>query len=138
MNRHWSYYDEKTGELSAHQLSGPPSLCPFKNAFPGFVPIEGRYDRFSQRVDLATKQVIDWQPPAPSLEHEWDIASRRWVQHATAAAREARRSAVLAEIQALEATQARAIREAALAYDGAKQRLQALDDQIIKLRAELA
>lgn len=47
------------------------------------------------------------------------------------------RRAVLAEIAALEARQARAVREAALDYPGARERLQEIDQKIAELRKEL-
>ena len=47
------------------------------------------------------------------------------------------RRILLARIHAIEATQDRALREERLGYDGAKQRLQDIDDQIVALRAQL-
>jgi hypothetical protein len=39
----------------------------------------GEYDALSQRVDLITGLVIDYQPPQPSPDHAWDAESRRWL-----------------------------------------------------------
>ncbi len=47
------------------------------------------------------------------------------------------RRAVQAQIDALEARQARALREAALQYPGAAQRLQDIDNAIAALRLEM-
>ena len=44
---------------------------------------------------------------------------------------------VIAQITALESTQHRVVREAALGKAGAAARLQAIDDQIVVLRAQL-
>ena len=45
----------------------------------------------SQRVDLATGDVIDWQPPAPSDTYlatwSWDPEIRRWIAQPTIEAR---------------------------------------------------
>ena len=50
----------------------------------------------------------DWQPPAPSIDHEWDPAIRRWVLSATAQAavqaaraNATRRAEIIAEQQPL-------------------------------------
>lgn len=44
---------------------------------------------------------------------------------------------IKAQIQTIEATQDRAVREAALGMAGAKERLQAIDSQIVVLRLQL-
>lgn len=43
----------------------------------------GRYDHLSQRIDVETGRVIDYQPPRPSERHEWDPATKRWVYRPT-------------------------------------------------------
>lgn len=53
-------------------------------------------------------------------------------------AAERRRLHAQALIEGLEAKQPRALRELALGYDGAKERLDAIDAQIAALRADLA
>lgn len=40
--------------------------------------ILGVYDHLSQRVDLETGAVIDYQPPQPSENHAWNAETRRW------------------------------------------------------------
>ncbi len=41
--------------------------------------LPGAIDYLSQRVDLATGLVIDYQPPQPSINHVWDAAKKRWL-----------------------------------------------------------
>jgi hypothetical protein len=39
----------------------------------------GSYDHLSQKVDVATGEVIAYQPPQPSNNHRWDANTKRWV-----------------------------------------------------------
>lgn len=85
--------------------------------------IEGHHDHRSKRVDVDAGSVIDHEVPADEMERQAAASRRRSAQ---------------AQIDVLERHKMpRAMREHALGYDGAKQRLQALDDQIAALRAEL-
>lgn len=99
--------------------------------------IEGHHDHLSRKVDLATGEVVDHQPPTPSTDHEWNDATKRWQLQAAAQAKHDDRQSALAQIAAIEARQPRAIREAILGYDGAAARLRDIDDQVIALRSKL-
>ena len=44
--------------------------------------VEGHHDHLSERVDLVTGAVVDYQPPQPDADHEWHAASRRWRKRA--------------------------------------------------------
>jgi len=137
--KHFHYYDERTGVLHGDTLAinanaghkeAAAANCP-----PGHKPIEGHFDPLSQRVDVATGQVIDYQPEQPSNDHEWDAQVKRWrLNPEMAAAAEARRT-TLAKIRELEAGQARAVREAVLTGDPT--RLAAIEAQIAELRRQL-
>src|SRR5689334_24997010 len=80
--RHFHYYDRETGEI--HALATVIN-CPTDktdavaaaNAPPGHAPLEGRFDRHSQRVNLSSGCVEDYQPPPPSDDHEWNAATKR-------------------------------------------------------------
>lgn len=70
----------------------------------------------SQRVDLQTRQVVDWQPPAPADDAlrswAWDADVRRWVATPTLAALRAEAiGPVQAEIDSEERRQDRPLRE---------------------------
>ncbi len=41
--------------------------------------LPGAIDYLSQRVDLATGLVIDYQPPQPSINHVWNTEKKRWL-----------------------------------------------------------
>jgi hypothetical protein len=39
----------------------------------------GHYDGLCQRVDVQTGEVVDYQPPRPSPNHDWDEQTKRWI-----------------------------------------------------------
>ena len=114
MNRIWHFYDLSTGLFTGQSFSAAREADLARNTPPGCGACEGVRDPYSQRVDLKTGEVVDWQPPEPSPDHEWDAQTKRWQLSAAAAEREARRAQALARIRALEALQHRALREAVL------------------------
>lgn len=136
MNGKWSFYDLETGLFSGRTFSGPQGCK--ENTPIGHGAHEGQVDHLSQRKDLNTGALVDYQPPQPSPDHEWSADQKRWQLSTAAQQRLIARELALARIAVLEASQHRAIRESALAYDGAKARLQAIDDEIVKLRVTLA
>lgn len=79
--------------------------------------IEGVRDWQSERVDLETGQIIDYQPPAPDDDHEWlhddeqGNRIRRWVLKPEAAERNARQAAAQTRIAELAQKTERAVRE---------------------------
>lgn len=82
----YSFYDLDTGLFSDQQAScGEGGAAVFTP--PGHAAIEGAYDPLSQRVNLLTGQVVDWQPPPPADDElrtwTWDAGSRRWVAQPT-------------------------------------------------------
>jgi hypothetical protein len=136
----YSFYDEITGLFSGRRFSGSERLI-VKSTPAGMRAIEGRFDRLSQRVDIATGAVIDFQPPAPDNDHEWRenvVNGRpRWVKKASVRAAEQRDKAARSRIAELEASQQRAIREHLLGDAAAAQRLRDIDDEIKSLRSDL-
>lgn len=79
MNRWYSHYRLDTGEILAfsEKCLEPPTPAE------GFGILEGTYDHLSQRVDLDTGEVVDWQPDKPAgddyTDHEWDEGAKRWL-----------------------------------------------------------
>jgi hypothetical protein len=142
MSRAFRFYDEVTGVIHERSIvtdTDAVTAAKFAalNAPRGHVAIEGQYDHLSQRVDIATSTVIDYQPPAPSADHEWNTATKRWVVKAAVTARAQAKAAALAQIAVLEAKGIRAGREAQLGMEGAQERLKALDYEIAGLRAQI-
>lgn len=79
IDRWRSYYRLNTGEILAFRdkLVEPMPVPP-----DGIGAIDGAYDHLSQRVDLETGEVVDWQPDKPAgdeyTDHEWDANTKRW------------------------------------------------------------
>jgi len=139
--KHFGFHHRDTGLLHQRTLM-VDDLSPLASATlsapPGHVPIEGVFDHLSQRVEIATGQVVGYQPPQPSADHEWNASTKRWCLTAATVAKQAARQAALARIAALEASQPRTLREAALGHAGALDRLAAIDTEIAALRAALS
>lgn len=114
-------FDQQTGEIK-RVLTLPekaiaanvPDSCGFK---------VGRFDKFSQRVDIATGDVIEHRDEALNAARQREMRER-----------DARR-----RIAALEQAQARPMRELAIDpnNDAAKQRLAAIDSEIAERRKDL-
>jgi hypothetical protein len=98
-----------------------------------YIAIEGHHDTNCKRVDLQTKTVIDYVPPQPSSDHQWNNDTKRWALRTKGHAR----STALMQISVLETKGIRAMREAQLGKLGAQDRLAALEAQIEGLRAVL-
>jgi hypothetical protein len=105
------FFDSKTGlftGVSIHtNLTEPKAVKRFvaENTPSGHGSYIGYVDALSQRMDLASGQIIDYKPPQPSPRHEWNPVTKRWQKQAL------KRSAVLARIADLERGQHRTVRE---------------------------
>jgi hypothetical protein len=105
------FYDAKTGlftGVSIHtNLTEPKAVKQFvaENTPSGHGSYIGYVDALSQRMDLASGQIVDYKPPQPSPRHEWNPVTKRWQKQAL------KRSAVLARIADLEQGQHRTVRE---------------------------
>ncbi len=129
----WSFYRADTGAFTGQTWSGPEMHLEI-NTPAGEVAIRGAYDHLSQRVDVVTGAVVDWQPPQPDSDHEWSAERRRWLKTRAVQEREIAAAAAERAIQAAESAQARAVREALLELlpndSPARQRLQQAEDAI--------
>jgi hypothetical protein len=146
----WACFDVATGEIKDWRFGGSARLASM-NLPQGCVLLLGRFDRLSQRVDIAALRaagaeaepinfVVDYQPPSPGAEYEWDAERRRYrLRRAIALARN-RDAAARQQIDRLESRQHRIIRERLIATlpDGpVKTALVDIDTQIAALRADL-
>jgi hypothetical protein len=136
------FYDETTGILNAscmmiHAQNAKDTAqlnCPAGHKV---IAAASNIDALSQRVDIATGEVIDYQPPQPSADHEWNADRKRWtVKPHIEAAQQARTDALVA-ISRLETQALRAMREALLGQTSAFGRLAILDAQIAELRKNI-
>jgi hypothetical protein len=131
-----SFAHKHTGLLNAIHLTASDYKPVALNTPPDHFEVDGHHDHLSTRVDFATGNVIDYQPPAPSVDHEWNANTKRWVvKAAVVAARDAQKVA-RAQIAKLEAQGVRATREMLLGMAGAHDRLAAIEASIAELRQE--
>lgn len=112
--------------------------------------IQGVFDYLSQRINISTGEVVDYQPPAPDDDDirtwSWTSATKRWTSTPTLAAIKATRSApIIAQLDAIdtklirpagEITQALALGQAI--PTSAATRLTALNAEKAALRQFLA
>jgi hypothetical protein len=132
-----SIYNLETGLFTSVIIAVHDDLLD-ANTPSGHKTLIGRYDHLSQRVDLATGEVVDYQPPQPSSDDEWNAETKRWQLIAAAADRANRHISASEHIGLLEASQHRALREHALGYPGAVDRLKEIDQEIAALRKDLS
>lgn len=134
----WTFYDPETGLFSGRAFKAPNDAALELNTPAGLVAMPGEYDHLSQRVD-ESGEVVDWIPPAPDADHDWNDERKRWaLKPEVAEARQTRRRA-LERIQELELGQLRSVRELLLTpgAQAARAALQAADEEIQALRAGL-
>ena len=139
-------YRLDTGMLTGGTITAPDAHLA-DNTPDGCGLIGGVDDWQSQRVDLVTGELVDYQSPAPADDDlrtwAWQAEARRWVAVPTLAALKADRvAAVDAAMQRHEALQARPLREivAALVAGGdvpaaARTRLAAIAKDVADLQA---
>lgn len=144
----YAFYDPKTGLLLDARVMLADSQLE-ANTPPGFVALEGHFDHLQQRVDVATGEVVDYQPPAPLDDEDrtwsWDTEQRRWLASPTLASLKRGQSAQIRGAMAmLEVDQARPLRECAIAYANgtvpdraALEQLEAIDAQMREHRDRL-
>jgi hypothetical protein len=65
------------------------------NVGPEFGCVIGEYDALSEKVDIETGLVIDYQPPQPSDIHAWDANTKRWLYVPTLADHKAEKLALI-------------------------------------------
>lgn len=115
---HVGFYHRETGAIHQVDLQTSDDSIIAANTPADHIAIKqpagGRLDHLSQRVDIATGEVIDYQPPAPSAGHAWDQASRRWILGPTGLAALNAHNAALHLIARAERASLRALREAVL------------------------
>jgi hypothetical protein len=157
------FYDAKTGlftGVSIHtNLTSPKAVKTFiaENTPAGHGAFVGYVDALSQKMDIDTKQLVDYRPPQPSPRHEWNLITKRWQRQAAL-----KRSEALARIAELEKGQHRTVRETLIrachAVDALKEalapesqqvrdsvdrmyaalsRLEALETELTQLRSDL-
>jgi hypothetical protein len=137
MSRSVSFAHKETGLFNGMHMMFSDDALVVLNTPPDHFAVDGQFDSLSQRVDIATGKVIDYQPPSPSADHEWSATTKRWKLNAAAQSKINNHNSAMSQILTLEATQHRAVRELALGVTDAQQRLADIDAQITTLRGGL-
>ena len=106
----WSFYDATTGVFSGAEFHGTSDErdAQLSHLGSGVCAYQGGVDYLSQRFDVATSQVVDYQPPAPASDANqtwlWDAGTKRWISTPTLSAlRDARFDVMQAMRDTLEA-----------------------------------
>lgn len=139
--KEYSVFDKATGLFTGTIISVPDDRLE-QNTPAGHSVVEGRHDHLSRRVDLEAvtdgligpHHVVDWQPPPPSENHEWNAKTRRWHLTATAAALA---DADLSSRAALADIDRRSIRRLRELFADSDPRLGALEAEAISARFRL-
>jgi hypothetical protein len=128
----FSFYNEETGVFSGDEFSTSDIALLNDNTPPGFRAYAGRVDELSQRVDIATGELVEYQPPAPEPadEYEWNAPAKRWRIRSEVATKRAKRTVAQIEIDRLERGQNRALREHAIGKGQAKKTLEDIEAAI--------
>jgi hypothetical protein len=132
MSTEISFYDQTTGIFHSHWIGPEKQIA--ANTPPNCKYIAGKHELYASRVDVASGAVVDHIPAAPSPNHIWDPQAKRHVWSEAAL----QRHAALTEIERLEKSQSRALREHALGMPEGTQRLAEIDRQITALRLQVA
>lgn len=139
MNRRFHFYDKVTGRIHdvvvmTNVHDGAEEFARL-NAPNGHEIVEGDYDAQSQRIDTQTGNIVDWQPPKPSADHEWQPEIRRWQLNANASEIEAKRREARQRIAALSEQERHLMRRLMLNESdvGSRQALEAIDAEISHL-----
>lgn len=131
MKKNFTLYDRATGMFTPSYYFGNPAL----HETEGFAAMEGHHDHLSRKVDPATGEVVDHQPPQPDDRHEWDGTAKRWVPNAATRAHQSALLAAVTRTAELEAPERHLVRRLTLDPSDAEARraLAAIDDELARL-----
>jgi hypothetical protein len=136
---HIHIYNDLTGAFTGVAFCTTPTGAKRMEAFvnshiaPGHTAYKGVVaDPMSQRVDIVSGRLIDYQPRQSSLSP--GCYSKRWEISPALQTVQSLREDAVAQIEALERKQLRPLRELALGMPGALERLAELNYQIEALR----
>lgn len=144
----WHFYRLADGIFEGRSFTSSDEEALALNTPEGFGARGDVLDWESQRVDIETGELVDYQPPAPDDDHEWihddedGNRVRRWVLKPEVAERRAVKAAAIERIAELEKKQERAIREHVLGIELTEEdieagamTLQQIEDAIAEQRA---
>lgn len=140
----FSFYDPATGLFHGSRFSCSNHAGHAddlrKNTPAGAAALEGSFDSLRHRVDIATGAVVDYQPPAPSDDHEWRSDEKSWVLKPEVLEAKAADAQARTRIAAEETLSLRAMRELLLdpANAEARAKVQAAEAAIAAERPKIS
>lgn len=131
MKKNFTLYDRATGMFTGSHYFGNPSLHETQD----LASLDGHHDHLSSKVDVSNGNVVDYQPPQPDTNHEWDGKTRRWLLNAATTARIAAVQAAQARIAELATPERHLVRRLTLnpSDADARQALVAMDEELARL-----
>lgn len=76
----FSIYSLADGAFNGRTYEGAAEgILDMLRLYPDHGFVLGEHDPLSQRVDLQSGEVIDYQPPQPGPRYVWDATAKRWV-----------------------------------------------------------
>lgn len=128
----WSFVNSD-GDVLPQKFHGPAHLLSI-NTPEGCIAVAGNIDHLSQRFENG--RAVEFQPPQPSADHEWNETIKRWVLTQAEIDRKQAIASAHGTIKALESKQSRALREAFLnPTEDTRQRVADIDAQIAEQRS---
>lgn len=124
-------YSKATGAL-LRTFEGPAHLVELQ-VHDGEAVYDGVLHLNCMRIDLATGQPVPFVPRAPAADFVWDSQQRIHVL----SEKGEKKQRAQAEVDQLERKQQRALREFALGRTDARDKLQAIEDEIAEKRKDL-
>jgi hypothetical protein len=132
------FYDEGTGLWTGARYQGPTEDVP-ANQPAGSVPMPAC--EFPHAMRLVDGTLVDYQPPRPDTEHEWNATERRWRKTAAAVQKDSEAERAKCTINDTLTTTVADLIEWALSVGGGKASalaaLQAADTKIKNERKKL-
>jgi hypothetical protein len=136
MRQTYSFYDPATGLFTGRQMTGSESALAL-NTPEGLKAIAGQYDPLSERVN-EQGSVVDYEPPSPGDDYEWDHEARHWVLSAAAQQAIDADVAARARLAEIDLQSVRALREAAIGNNtDAIATLATLEQEAVPLRNDV-
>jgi len=110
----WHFFRNDSGLFDGRSFSATDAVALSLNVPEGFGAIEGVTDWQSQRVNVTTAEIVDYQPPSPGATHKWDSSNKRWIVRPEIIERDRREAEIIAGLKELDAKLVRPLGELAL------------------------
>lgn len=102
------FYHRETGVFHAYKYVGPIEQLANNTPADHLVYLE-EVDPLSAKFDLETGNILDYVPPQPSADHEWNPEIKRWRIKPEVSELNFRSVTAKAKLQALDQSELRAI-----------------------------